>query len=99
MVEQKGVYRGYFLNGKKEGKGIFEGVNGITYEGDYKGNKKHGFGKIKNTDNSIAYKGEMKDDIPHGKGKAYTGGKAEVSYWQEGIDCRLLLDTIGGDHV
>lgn len=36
---------GNFRNGKMEGKGIFKFKNGNIYDGEYRNNKKHGFGK------------------------------------------------------
>ncbi len=40
------VYEGYFKNGKKEGKGLETGNNGLKYEGDFNNNIRHGKGEL-----------------------------------------------------
>jgi hypothetical protein len=53
----KGVYEGDFMNGVKEGKGYYRGVNGVKYKGDYKNGMKEGLGEIYNSDDTLSYKG------------------------------------------
>jgi hypothetical protein len=78
------------VEGLKEGKGEYVGKNGVSYKGDYRGDKKDGFGTIFNHNNTIAYKGEFKNGLPHGKGSSFVGGKEIMAIWHEGIDTRMI---------
>ena len=42
------VYKGGYLNGRKNGKGFMKWPNGATYEGEFKSNKINGYGKKNN---------------------------------------------------
>ena len=67
---ENGIYKGQFINEKKEGKGIYKYNNGEKYEGEYKNNLRNGFGIYTYKDGYI-YKGQWKDDKKHGKGILY----------------------------
>ena len=65
-----GIYKGPFIDGKKEGKGIYIYNSGEKYEGEYKNNLRNGFG-IYTYRNGYKYNGQWKDDKKHGKGILY----------------------------
>ena len=67
---ENGIYKGLFINEKKEGKGIYKYNSGDKYEGEYKNNLRNGFGIYTYKDGYI-YKGQWKDDKKHGKGILY----------------------------
>jgi hypothetical protein len=69
----------------KEGRGTFAFANGLTYEGDYCNDEKHGLGKIINSNGSVCYEGEFQSGLPQGRGKA----------WDES-GCLTEGDFIGG---
>ena len=76
-----GVYEGDFVNGVKEGRGYYRGINGVKYKGDYKNGMKEGLGEIYNSDDTLSYKGEFKNGLPHGKGTCYIKGEAVNAEW------------------
>jgi radial spoke head protein 1 len=59
LIEPTGVYEGQFVNGRKQGYGIYKYNNGLRYEGEYKNNVRQGNGKILNPNNNIAYEGHF----------------------------------------
>ncbi len=85
-------YVGEQEGGKANGRGI--GIwypSGSVYEGDWKDNKRHGFGHYKWADGE-SYKGEYKDDHRHGtgiyfwkNGQRYEGGWADDMREGEGV--------------
>jgi hypothetical protein len=91
LTEPKGTYSGSFIDGLKDGKGIYKFTTGLRYEGDYSKGVKKGRGTIYNFNNSVAYEGEFDNDMPHGKGYVYdsTGSRHETT-WVEGIDSTFL---------
>jgi hypothetical protein len=40
------TYRGTFVNGMREGFGNYTGSDGAVYVGEWKADKRHGFGKV-----------------------------------------------------
>ena len=50
-------YKGYFVKGNREGKGVFTFAFGDVYEGQFKNNKKNGFGILTYSNGDI-YEGE-----------------------------------------
>jgi hypothetical protein len=56
-----GVYRGYILDGKKDGPGTFKWENESVYNGDFSEDDINGFGEIKHKDGSW-YKGDWKNN-------------------------------------
>ena len=59
------------MNGKKEGYGICFFPEGSRYEGEWKDDQMHGFGKLFYANGSLAYEGQWKDSEFHGIGKVY----------------------------
>lgn len=58
----------------------------MKYSGEYKNDKKSGFGRLFNSDKTLAYEGQWKDDIPDGKGCSYDlKGKQHESEFIRGI--------------
>jgi hypothetical protein len=57
----EGVYRGFCLRGKPDGRGEWVGGSGIGYVGDWRGSRMHGQGKETNCFGAI-YAGEFCDD-------------------------------------
>lgn len=86
----KGVYEGDFVNGLKEGKGYYRGINGVKYKGDYKNGVKEGFGEIYNNDDTLSYKGEFKNGLSHGRGTAYSKFGEVETEWVEGVEKGVL---------
>jgi len=54
---KKGVYFGYFQNGRRHGEGVFTYVNGDTYSGKWKYGKKHDFGTYLYADTGMKLEG------------------------------------------
>tara|TARA_B100000242_G_scaffold275552_1_gene230710 strand:+ start:275 stop:958 length:684 start_codon:yes stop_codon:yes gene_type:complete len=54
--------------GNKQGEFIYIWKSGTTYEGYFKDDEKHGYGKLTSSDGSI-FEGNFKDDVKHGYGK------------------------------
>ena len=67
-IYKNGKYQGEYLNGKREGKGIYTYNNGDKYEGEYKNDLKDGNGCYKYKNGDI-YTGEYKNGLFDGKGK------------------------------
>jgi hypothetical protein len=44
-LQTEKYYEGFFREGKANGSGIFQDLNGGKYEGEWKDDKQHGFGK------------------------------------------------------
>jgi hypothetical protein len=62
MIYNNGdIYEGYWLNDKKNGKGIINYHNNEIYEGDFVDDKKEGNGAM-NFKNDNLYKGEFKNN-------------------------------------
>ncbi len=56
-------------------------TNGEKYEGEWKGNKWHGYGKLTDSDGSF-YIGAVKDGYRHGSGmKMYADGSVYKGDW------------------
>ena len=66
------LYKGEYLNGKRNGKGIGKEKNNefVNYEGEYLNGKKHGKGK-EHQGNILIYEGEYLNGLKNGKGKEY----------------------------
>lgn len=67
-TETNGTYTGQRSNGKKEGKGRFEWIDGSIYEGEFHEDKFHGQGKLTIPDKGV-YEGEFKNGKKNGQGK------------------------------
>ena len=64
---QNGKYTGDYINGKREGKGIYIYNSGDKYEGEYKNDLKEGYG-IYTYSNGDVYEGNHKAGLFDGKG-------------------------------
>jgi hypothetical protein len=61
------LYEGEWINGIKEGRGIYRYTDGRYYEGEWKNDKKEGHGIYRYTDGRY-YEGEWKNDKKEGQG-------------------------------
>ena len=55
------LYKGYFVNGKKHGKGKEYSYNRLKYEGEYLNGKRNGKGIEYSSEGKILFEGEYKD--------------------------------------
>ena len=58
------LYKGSFINNKREGFGTFVSPSGFKYEGEWKDNRRNGKGKKKWPDGDI-YEGECRGGANH----------------------------------
>ena len=59
---------------------------GSTYEGDWLGEKKHGFGEWRSNDGLAWYKGEWKENKRHGEGEFHwASGAWYRGHWRNGV--------------
>tara|TARA_B100000925_G_C21681716_1_gene334346 strand:- start:19 stop:345 length:327 start_codon:yes stop_codon:yes gene_type:complete len=65
------VYRGEWLNGKRNGEGITTSSNGEIYEGEYKNDRRSGYG-VYSFPSGERYSGNWRDGRRHGFG---SGGR------------------------
>jgi hypothetical protein len=71
IVDEKGIYEGYWKENQRHGKGKYKWANGDTYEGEFSFDKKDGFGKYIFASGE-RYEGEWKNDLREGKGIIHT---------------------------
>ncbi|KEG09199.1 hypothetical protein DQ04_05631040 [Trypanosoma grayi] len=64
------VYDGEWVNGKKEGRGVYQWAD-RAYWGMWRSGKREGFG-VMNTRHGLRYEGEWLDDKKHGFGKMFS---------------------------
>ena len=71
------IYKGQFINGKRNGQGEVSNGAEYKYVGEFKDDKIHGYGTLNS--NLLKYSGEWKDDSYHGQGTMIhnTGTKYE----------------------
>ena len=71
-------------DGNRQGEFIFKWTSGNVYEGNYKNNKKHGYGK--NTwANGDVYEGNFENGNQHGYGKVtWSSGTVYEGNWEKG---------------
>ena len=68
-----------------QGQFIYKWSNGDIYEGNYKDDLKHGYGKFYWAGGNI-YQGNYKDDLKHGYGKVtFSNGDVYVGNWEDGV--------------
>lgn len=72
------LFEGYFLNGKKNGRGKYTWANGDVYDGMWKDGKRDGYGKRIFKDGE-KYEGQWHDGKKHGRG-TYTW--ADGTYYE-----------------
>lgn len=66
------IYEGEMVDSKREGRGICLYSNNMLYEGEWKRNKEHGYGKVMTSDRTrIIYEGEFERGRMQGKGTYY----------------------------
>ena len=77
-------YKGYWSDGKFNGKGSFYWADGRTYEGDWLENKKHGEGKFQWNDGAM-YSGFWDNDKKNGLGLySWPTGEKYAGEWKLG---------------
>lgn len=79
-------FKGEFVNGERCGHGIWQSadINGDFYEGEYKEDKKDGYGVYRWSNGSV-YEGSFKNDLKHGEGTIkYNNGKIAHLCWKNG---------------
>jgi hypothetical protein len=54
-------YFGEMLNGKREGKGVYNRQDGVRYEGEYHNDLPNGYGEYSNPNTNVHLKGIWKD--------------------------------------
>ena len=64
------IYRGDFINNKKEGYGTMIWKDGAKYQGEFKNNQANGYGMIEYPDNKF-YQGEIKNGRMDGFGEFF----------------------------
>ena len=68
------IYEGEMVDSKREGRGICLFSDGTLYEGQWKRNKEHGYGKLMSSDRKqIIYEGEWERGRMQGTGTYYYG--------------------------
>jgi hypothetical protein len=68
------IYEGELVDNKREGRGICLYSNGTMFEGEWKRNKEHGYGKLVTSDRrKTIYEGEWERGKMQGKGTYYYG--------------------------
>lgn len=66
----QGHFDGYFVEGKKEGIGIYTLCDGTRYEGSFSNDMKNGYGQCFDRKGKLLFKGYWKDDVPMQEMKA-----------------------------
>lgn len=69
------LFEGYFINGKKNGRGKYTWANGDVFDGNWVDGKRTGKGRI-TWSNGDTYEGEWKDGKLCGRGKLIQYGKS-----------------------
>ncbi|MGV8946380.1 MAG: DUF4189 domain-containing protein [Lutibacter sp.] len=72
------VYKSNFINGNREGYGIYTFKSGNRYEGDWKNDKMHGYGKWIDAGGGY-YEGGYQNGLMHGHGK-YVDANGKVLF-------------------
>ena len=68
------IYEGEMVDSKREGRGICLYTDGTLYEGEWRRNMEHGFGKLMSSDRKkIIYEGEWERGKMQGTGTYYYG--------------------------
>lgn len=89
-----GEYEGSFLNGARQGRGVYRYEDGTTYEGDFFNNKFHGHGELRLA-NGDTYIGEFLDNLASGQGIAeFKSGISWKGLWQNNSPSKYGLATL-----
>lgn len=51
--EEDGLYEGEWIGQNKDGRGVYKWANGSRYDGFWKNNKNHGFGRLVSVNGDI----------------------------------------------
>ena len=89
------TYEGSFVNGKREGKGVYIYQNGDKYEGEFKRGKKDGEGKY-TYHNGNVYEGKWKEDEKCGVGTYYFLSHSDAEELKE-KDIKTVCNIYKGD--
>ena len=86
---QKEIYTGEVVNGLPDGSGIFYGLDGYKYEGNWKNGKQHGFGKQSFAHNDeyerLSYEGFFENGVTSGNGTLkWKNGEKYEGNWKNG---------------
>ena len=81
------TYDGDWINGKRQGYGIYRDPNNFIYQGFWNNNEFCGYGEIIPLDNETGYKGNFYQGEFHGFGKLYNLQNHEKyqGYWENGL--------------
>ena len=83
VYEDKSVYVGEWVDGKRNGEGTWTAINGDTYTGSWINDKRHGQG-VEKWELGRKYNGEYKNGMKDGKGIfTYTGYSTYEGGWKE----------------
>jgi hypothetical protein len=80
-------YTGRMINGKREGRGRTDQINGLTaYDGEYRNGKKNGFGSLYYRNGGLSYVGAWKDGEKDGPGVSFreTDHAMHITNWTAG---------------
>lgn len=82
----KDVYKGQFVAGKRDGKGVYRWAYlGMLYKGDYKNGLRNGSGTMRYT-NGTVYDGEWVDGYRQGNGRIeYPNNDIYEGQWLKGL--------------
>ncbi len=77
-------FEGEFLDGKRNGQGIYSSRNGYRYEGAYRNDQRNGFGVV-TYDSGARFEGQWRDNKANGQGtyKA-ANGQTFSGMWTNG---------------
>lgn len=92
-------FEGEYLDGRRNGHGVFIWASGNRYDGSFKDDHRTGRGVLTWAKKGERYEGEWRDNKPNGRGTMTTAdGKAYVGIWKNGCyereKFRLLLFSL-----
>ena len=77
-------YRGQFVGGNRDGKGIEYEENGTEYEGEFKDDRRHGHGLL-SREKEVLYDGEWLNGLKHGQGREMSGQTIYEGDFKQGL--------------
>ena len=84
LGDDRGTFKGEFVDGVPSGKGVLKTASGGHYEGDYVAGKKQGQ-SVYVLGNRVRYDGAFVDDWPHGQGTlTLPSGETATGNWNMG---------------
>ncbi|MDM8546005.1 MORN repeat-containing protein [Candidatus Venteria ishoeyi] len=82
--KRRASFKGYYVCGKRNGKGVYIYPDQSSYDGSWKDGKKNGYGVYYWPSGNV-YRGEWKDNQQHGKGTlTFADGGEFEGYWKYG---------------